>query len=740
MPTLKPIFQRKSVFLPIFGIMGLLMAITIAGMIGESSINNFFTELHQERENLFSWLQTPKYSHSFYLVFPTLVSWGLVQIVMKLSPQQKQWSRVIIIATLMFLIVRYLGWRSLSSLNLSEPINGIFSVSLLLIEVCFFLITIFQLILLLTVKPRHEEAERMQIAVLEGSYHPMVDILIPTYNEPISILKKTIIGCQAINYINKRIYILDDGDRTEVHKLTQELGCDYITRNDHNYAKAGNLNHALTKTAGELIVVFDADFIPTSNFLTRTVGFFQNPQIALLQTYQSFYNPDPLSKNLGLEEDITQEVEVFSRHYQLLRDGLETALCYGSSFLVRRKILEEIGGFVTDSLSEDYFTSVRLTAQGHKVIYLGESLSAGLSAETMSTHIRQRMRWSRGSLQAFFIPENPATIPGLTIWQRIAHLEGIIQWLTNLFRVFFLFFPFIDAFLDLVPVKISFYEWLYFFTPLYLTQLLTFSWLNNYSRSAFISDLYGVTQCFPISLNVIQTLISPFSEPFKVTPKGTYSDKFRFNWGLAFPLIFVLTLNLISFSYSLAPVINDPSQLLANLDTEVLGEKYLAWFWSIYNIIILILAILAMLDVPKPNNYEWFNLQHKVCLSNGDMRINGVSQKISELGAEIKLDQPWHNLSNLKLKFLDNGLQLPVHVSEVNSTQIKVNFEQVSLNEYRQLIQLLFCQPGRWQQSKNPGELQSLWLLIKALIKPRFLQKLTLSISPLIPLQKSRIG
>ena len=218
----------------------------------------------------------------------------------------------------------------------------------------------------------------------EGTYRPSVDVMIPTYDEPTFILKRSVIGCQAMTYPHKRIYLLDDTRRDEVKALAKELGCEYLTRPDNQHAKAGNLNHAIQQTCGDLITVFDADFVPTKNFLDRTVGFFQDDSIGLVQTHQSFFNPDPVSRNIGLENIMPPEVEIFSRYYQPLRDGVETALCYGSSFVARRNALSETGGFMTGSLSEDYFTGIRLSAKGKRVIYLGESLSAGLSAENMS--------------------------------------------------------------------------------------------------------------------------------------------------------------------------------------------------------------------------------------------------------------------------------------------------------------------------------------------------------------------
>jgi cellulose synthase (UDP-forming) len=403
-----------------------------------------------------------------------------------------------------------------------------------------------QLFLMLRMKNRRREADLLANQVLDGSFQPSVDILIPTYDEPVFILRRTIIGCQAIEYANKKIYLLDDTRRTEVKQMAAELGCEYMTRPDNRYAKAGNLNHAIAKTNSELIVVFDADFVPTQNFLTRTVGFFQDENVALVQTPQSFYNTDPIARNLGLENVLTPEEEVFYRQIQPIRDGAGSIICSGTSFVVRRSALEAVGGFVTDSLSEDYFTGIRLSAKGYRLVYLDEKLSAGLAAENISAHAIQRLRWARGTLQAFFIKANPLTIPGLRPIQRLAHFEGLLHWFTSISRVGFLIIPLAYSFLGVIPLRANTAELVYFFLPYYLVQLTVFSWLNYRSRSALLSDIYTLVLTFPLALTVIQVMLNPFSKGFKVTPKGTRSDRFYFNWRLAWPLILMFIITAVS--------------------------------------------------------------------------------------------------------------------------------------------------------------------------------------------------
>jgi cellulose synthase (UDP-forming) len=546
---LKPKSRWKSSTLR-FSTLMLVGTLIISGLVvalwfaGEHRISQIFEQVNKLQQNPPMWLEAPMVTGKCLLA-PTIALFIGVLAVMRVSPQPRTWSRRIVVGILIVLTLRYVTWRSLSTLNLANPLNGVFSLGLFVLEMLMLVSSTIQLFLMLNVKDRKRAADIKSQAVIDGSFNPTVDIFIPTYSEPAFILRRTIIGCQALNYPNKKIYLLDDTRRPEMAELAKELKCNYITRLDNLHAKAGNLNHALTKTEGELIVVFDADFIPTTNFLTRTVGFLQDSNVALVQTPQSFYNADPIARNLGLENILTSEEEVFYRQIQPIRDGADSVVCAGTSFVVRRTALLETGGFVTESLSEDYFTGIRLSANGYRLIYLDEKLSAGLAAENIAAHTTQRLRWARGTLQAFFITSNPLTIPGLSLIQRLAHLEGLLHWFTSISRVYFLIMPLMYSFLGVIPIKASLAELMFFFLPYYLVNLAVFAWLNNHARSALLSDIYSIVLCFPLALTVIQVMLSPFSSCFKVTPKGTVNN-YTFNWKLALPLISLFILTAIS--------------------------------------------------------------------------------------------------------------------------------------------------------------------------------------------------
>ena len=740
-PDLTP-NRTERFFRPQIATLVLLTVVVVSGAIvaawfaGQGTISRIFAQLNTLQNQPPLWLEVPMVAGT-YLLVPTVLLFLAVLLIMRVSPQPRAWSRFVVVGILLALTFRYLLWRSLSTLNVSTPMNGVFSVGLFLFELLMLTSTVIQLFLMLKVRDRRREAYWLAMDVEEGRYLPSVDIMIPTYNEPLFILKRTVIGCQALNYADKAIYLLDDTNRPEVKALAEELGCEYMARSDHQYAKAGNLNHAIAQTQGSLIVVFDADFVPTTNFLTRTIGFFQDPQVALVQTPQSFYNADPIARNLGLENVLTPDEEVFYRQIQPIRDGAGSVTCAGTSFLVRRSALEEAGGFVTDSLSEDYFTGIRLSARGYRLIYLDEKLSAGLAAENIASHALQRLRWAQGTLQAFFIQANPLTIQGLNPIQRLAHLEGLLSWFGSISRIVFLIMPLAYSFLGVIPVRAKATELLFFFLPYYLVQFSVFSWLNYRSRSMLMSDVYALLLCFPIAATVIQVMLNPFSQSFKVTPKGIASDRFSFNWHLAWPLLLLFVLMAISLWVNFGNCMLKGAWMEtvpADAALEVKGIA-LGWIWSSYNLIMIGISLLILVDVPRPSPYEWFDLRRTIKLlvhsPDGGQIAWGATTMLSEVGAEVALtqagliDMATDERVPVELEILEHHLAIRGEIVQTTWSDglpiMRVMFEPLNLSQQRRLIEILFCRPGQWKKRYTPGEFQSLLLLFRILLRPRIL-------------------
>ncbi len=125
-----------------------------------------------------------------------------------------------------------------------------------------------------------------------------VDVFVPTYNESVDLVRKTLLAARSMDHPHKT-WLLDDGRRPEMRALAAQLGCEYLERGDNLHAKAGNLNHALQHSSGELIAIFDADHAPRRDFLAKTLGYFENPRVAFVQTPQDFYNLDSYQHRRG---------------------------------------------------------------------------------------------------------------------------------------------------------------------------------------------------------------------------------------------------------------------------------------------------------------------------------------------------------------------------------------------------------------------------------------------------------
>jgi len=195
-----------------------------------------------------------------------------------------------------------------------------------------------------------------------------VDVFVTTYNEPVDLVVRTAQAAIDISYPHTT-WILDDGDRDEVRAAAAALGIGVITRSADwidrpRHAKAGNLNNALLATEGEFVLILDADQVPDSRILDRTLGYFKDPLVALVQTPQWFENV-PDSDPLG------SQAPLFYGPIQQSKDGWNAAFFCGSNAILRREALMQLGlsryvAEVEQSVYRAITTSRRLLARARE--------------------------------------------------------------------------------------------------------------------------------------------------------------------------------------------------------------------------------------------------------------------------------------------------------------------------------------------------------------------------------------
>lgn len=248
---------------------------------------------------------------------------------------------VIMVVTSLLMSTRYMYFRLTQTLHFNSSIEAILGMGLFLAEVYIWVMLLLNY--LQTVWP----LKRGIVPLPDDmSKWPTVDIYIPSYNEPLEVVRDTVLAAQCIDYPKDKmkIYLLDDGKRSEFAVFAADVGVGYITRNDNKHAKAGNLNDALTLTQGELICVFDCDHVATRVFLQATVGgFLKDPMLALVQTPHYFYSPDPFERNLSVGRNIPNEGMLFYGPIQQGNDNWNATFFCGSCAVIRREALARAG-------------------------------------------------------------------------------------------------------------------------------------------------------------------------------------------------------------------------------------------------------------------------------------------------------------------------------------------------------------------------------------------------------------
>ncbi len=319
-----------------------------------------------------------------------------------------------------------------------------------------------------------------------------VDVFITTINESLVTVRRTALAALAMDYPHK-VWILDDGRRAEMQALAHELGCGYLTRQGNKFAKAGNLNSALPKTHGEFIAFFDADHAPKKNFLTQTLGYFADTNVAFVQTPQDFYNLDSYQHRLDRSRGrIWMEQSLFFRVIQRGKDAWNASFFCGSCGVMRRSALEKIGGFAEGSAAEDLHTSMRLHKAGYDSVYHDESLAFGIAAAQLGTHFKQRMRWAQSSMQ-IWRKENVIFCRDLTFMQRVLYLSSIITFFTGWQKLIFYVTPALVLLSGISPIAANSTEFFMHFVPFYCISLFTFLATSRGFGSAWYYEQYTMT-------------------------------------------------------------------------------------------------------------------------------------------------------------------------------------------------------------------------------------------------------
>ena len=414
-------------------------------------------------------------------------------------------------------------------------------------------------------------------------------VLVPTYNEGQEILLPTIAAAVAIR-LPHDTWVLDDGDRPWVAQLAAELGARYLTRPEHTHAKAGNINHALQYINADYVAILDADHVAKPDLFANTLGYFDDPAIAIVQTPQDFYNRDsfeherPAPDGLGTSEKaIYHEQTLFYRLLQPGKNRWDAAFWCGTNAVVRVAALREVGGIATETITEDIHTTIKLHRRGWKTIYHNEVLARGLAATNSSQYMLQRFRWGCGAMQVLRI-DNPLTTPGLRLTQRLAYAATLLGWFDAWRSLGYLLIPILVLFTGAVPIRSQPLTFLMAFGATFILQQCAMRLLSRGSHRPLTATIFELVRMTPNILATL-TLLRPGSFRFQVTPKGRTGDqRERMNTPRLLLVVEILSVTAgVWFFLSAAGV--------TTTQYGVMWAAIGAAFWLIVNLVFVIFAI-----------------------------------------------------------------------------------------------------------------------------------------------------
>ncbi len=529
----------------------------------------------------------------------------------------------------------------------------------------------------------------------DTSSWPTVDVFIPTYNEPMKVVRPTVLAALDLDWPEDKlnVYVLDDGRREEFRKFCEEVGATHITRADSKHAKAGNINRALTKTHGDLIAIFDCDHIPTRSFLQVTVGWFlKDPKLALIQTPHHFFSPDPFERNLGTFRKVPNEGELF---YGLLQDGNDlwnaTFFC-GSCAVLRRDMLMAVGGVAVETVTEDAHTSLKLHARGWHSAYINIPQAAGLATESLSAHVGQRIRWARGMAQIFRI-DNPFLKKGLSFGQRLCYANAMLHFFYGLPRLVFLTAPLSYLFFEAHIIEASALAIAAYALPHLVLANLTNSRLQGPYRHSFWAEVYESVLATYILGPTTLAVINPKLGTFNVTAKGGMVEREYFDRDIAAPYLVLLALNLAG------AVIGIFRLLFWNtheIDTVVLNLA-----WTLYNLLIIGAALCVAWESRQIRTAIRVSTKVNAEVELADGRIiPGRTLDISEGGAAVRLERPVQveHGSPVRCALVPEFQRVWIDCKVTRSAGdlLAMQFEAMSLEQERSVIYAIFGRADAW--------------------------------------------
>ncbi len=559
--------------------------------------------------------------------------------------------------------------------------------------------------------------EALELPELPEGWFPAVDVLVAVQDEPQDLLLKTVNACTHLQYPDPslvHIYVCCDEPRPEIAALCTKIGVTLLEHRGNTQGKAGNLNHGLLQSASPLVVALDADTLPQSDFLLRTVPYFflpklqKDPQgrwgerkpeegeqavkIGLVQAPQNFYNPELFQHSLFVEKTVADPQAFFSKEVNVLRNQLNASCRTGSTAVLSRQALQDIGGFPCDALTEDFEAGILVQTHGYTRLVTGEALASGQTPVTVKSLLAQRVRWARGVIQS--IKNTHAAVNGrLPLSARLSYLGLFSYWWSFARRLVFLLTPILFGLLGWRSVHADFWPILLFWVPAHLLASMALRFLDSDPRTRRWPQILDTAMMpyliLPVALETFG-LTRPHSTALLKShrPQSPVPQDRSFRYALPHLLLMGLTLaalfHVLQGQYGMALLSRGP-----------------ILFWLVYNLLHSAFGVFFMLSRPQHRSSERFAATEELTVSQENRTLRGLTSDVSEGGLSFVLDRPAYLSPDAPLRLQVKTPRyeaaftgLLTYVKQAGSQwRYSVRLHEIDLPNRRQYLQIVHDRP-----------------------------------------------
>lgn len=391
-------------------------------------------------------------------------------------------------------------------------------------------------ILLDVITPQHHRPIHVIEDLAKFKKQPTIDIFIPVAGEPLEVITKTVQAAINMDYPHKT-FVLDDARSKDVQKTVEKLGAIYITRDKRSFAKSGNINNGLKESTSEFFAIFDADQVPKKDFIIKLLPFMADPKVAMVQTPQYFANTHEF-----IAAGTSEAQEIFYKYICPAKNISNSVFCVGTNVVFRRTAIDEIGGIILTTHSEDIWTSRHLHEKGWHTIFVNEVLAVGTAPSNIISYFKQQLRWSKGGLSMLFL-QNTLFEEKLQLDQRIQYFFSNIFYLVGFSILCYLVFPIIYLLFGVSGIRAeSELTWILHYVPFFLLYY-SLTWLLN-GKLSLAPQATAMASFYPYLLAFFSTVFGTKYEWAATTAEKTKSDLIM-KW--IWPHIFLILITIFSF-------------------------------------------------------------------------------------------------------------------------------------------------------------------------------------------------